>query len=137
MTLSLSTAPPATKPCVPNGPAQLPGRPRNQYTTSSCHAGPVRCSAWILMKALVCEDGDGTQPPPPHLSQRRPSPCVPSNHHPTPDSTPASTCTPGPSSSSSSTTAAKPASPKTCPPTPTPSSTPSPPSATASSSPAR
>jgi hypothetical protein len=31
-------------------------------------AAPVSFSRWILMKALVCEDGDGSQPPPPHLN---------------------------------------------------------------------
>jgi len=69
--------------------------------------------AWILMKALGCDDGGGTQPPPVANPNRRPSPCAASCPPPTPDSTPAWTCTPGPSSSASSTATATSASPAT------------------------
>src|SRR5262249_58325196 len=121
-------------PLPPNTRAQPPSGLERQYTTKRRPGRPVGCSARILMKALMCDDGDGTQPPPPHVNPEAFS-CVPSSRPPTPDSMPASISTPGPSSSSSSTTTARSASPKTCPPTPTPSSAPSLPSDTGSSSP--
>src|SRR5262245_12460236 len=99
----------------------------------SCPA--VCCGAWILMKALVCEDGGGTQPPPSHPEPEAFS-CVPSSRPPTPDSLPASISTPGPSSLSSSTPTARPVSPAACPLSLSPSSAPSSPSAPACSSPA-
>src|SRR5262249_29211625 len=78
------------------------GRRRAVTPRRTQDAAPVSCSGWILMKALICEDGGGTQPPPFAPPNRRPS-CAASSPPPTPDSMPGWTCTPGPSSSPSST----------------------------------
>src|SRR5262249_29183108 len=47
-----------------NDEVHLPGRLVRHWTLERPNAAAVRCSGWILMKALVCKDGGGTQPPP-------------------------------------------------------------------------
>src|SRR5262249_10135518 len=124
------------RPAKPNDPVQPPGRPDRQNISESRNAGPVGCNGWILMKALVCDDGDGTQPPPTACLLWRPSLCVPIHRLPTRDSPPASIGPPGPCTSSSSTATATPASAAISPLPPSRSCAPCNPSATACSSPA-
>src|SRR5262249_52304836 len=47
-------------------PRSAAGAAEETYTPKDRNAAAVGCSGWILMKALVCEDGGGTQRLPSH-----------------------------------------------------------------------
>src|SRR5262245_26514404 len=47
-----------------NDQVQQRGRLERSHAAKSRSTGPVSCNGWILMKALACDDGGGTQPPP-------------------------------------------------------------------------